>query len=313
MKPADFIVRIPEPCHEDWNQMQPDAKGKFCSSCSKSVFDFSNKTDAEIKTILIEHKDQKVCGHFKKTQIDRPLNITLDLNNLPKNISLTKTFAIALFLVFGSLLFSCKDEHGKDVQVNKDLPQMILGSMAPPPPLDSTSCDMLTGEIPIDNTEVYVTEGTVDGGISFGEEYGIVPPEPIDPPKIIEHVAGGLSYIIFEPDAVKDTLQADFTLNESQLSITDQLKISPDKMFIVYPNPSNGEFTIAYDLLKRSDVTISIYNISGSLVRSVTDVKEQYEGRYRLPVNLNELPNGIYIVTLINGDKKSTERLVIAR
>lgn len=314
MKPADFIVRIPEPCHEDWNNMQPDAKGKFCSSCSKSVFDFSNKTDAEIKTILIEHKDQKVCGHFKKTQIDRPLNITLDLNNLPKNISLTKTFAIALFLVFGTLLFSCKDEHGKDVPVKIESPQMTAGmimSDVPPPPTDSSSCDMIRGEAPMET--VYTTEGTVDGGISFGEEYGIVPPEPIDPPKIIEHVAGGLSYMVYEPDAVKDTLQADSTRSELQRSITDQSKINPDKVFSVYPNPSNGEFTIAYDLLKRSDVNISIYNISGSLVRSVTDVKGQYEGRYRLPVNLNELPNGIYIVTLINGDKKNTERLVIAR
>jgi hypothetical protein len=314
MKPADFIVRIPEPCHEDWNQMQPDAKGKFCSSCSKSVFDFSNKTDAEIKTILIEHKDQKVCGHFKKTQIDRPLNITLDLNKLPKNISLTKTFAIALFLVFGSLLFSCKDEKGNEVPVKIESPQMAVGmimSDLPPPPLaDSSSCHMLTGEVPIDNQEtVYVTEGTVDGGISFEH----IPPEPIDPPKIVEHVAGGLSYMVFEPDPVKDTLPADSTFNESKRSITDQSKINPEKVFSVYPNPSSGEFTVAYDLLKRSDVNISIYNISGSLVRSVTDVKGQYEGRYRLPVNLNELPNGIYIVTLINGDKKSTERLVIAR
>src|ERR1044071_6840987 len=102
MKPANqFIVNIPEPCHEDWNKMLPDEKGKFCLSCNKSVFDFSNKTDTEIRNILLEHKDQKVCGHFKKSQVGRPLNFKIDLNNLPRNVSSTKAFAIALFIVFG--------------------------------------------------------------------------------------------------------------------------------------------------------------------------------------------------------------------
>ena len=100
MKTPNLIVRVPEPCHEDWNSMQPDEKGKFCSSCSKSVFDFSNKTDQEIKHILLEYKDQKVCGHFKKSQVDRPLNFKINLNDLPKNISYSKAFVIAVFLVF---------------------------------------------------------------------------------------------------------------------------------------------------------------------------------------------------------------------
>ncbi len=305
MKPADFIVRIPEPCHEDWNQMQPDAKGKFCSSCSKSVFDFSNKTDAEIKTILIEHKDQKVCGHFKKTQIDRPLNITLDLNNLPKNISLTKTFAIALFLVFGSLLFSCTDEKGKEVPVTI-VPELVFGDMEMTPlPPDSSSCSV------IDSTVTVYSEGTVDGGIEYYTVGALEAPIPTlpEPP-----IVGTMAYDVLDyPDTIRDYAHIDSSLVNEVKRIAESSTPDLDKVFSIYPNPSNGEFTIAYDLLKRSDVSISIYNINGSLVRSVTDTKEQYEGRYRLPVNLNELPNGIYIVTLINGDKKSTERLVIAR
>src|ERR1700741_493707 len=115
MKTSSLIIRIPEPCHEDWNPRGPDAKGKFCNSCSKSVFDFSNKTDAEVKNILMEYKDQKVCGHFKKSQVDRPLNIKVNLNELPRNVSATKAFVIALFLVFGTFLFSCTDNHGHKV------------------------------------------------------------------------------------------------------------------------------------------------------------------------------------------------------
>lgn len=321
MKPADFIVRIPEPCHEDWNQMQPDAKGKFCSSCSKSVFDFSNKTDLEIKTILIEHKDQKVCGHFKKTQIDRPLSLTVRPDNLPYHVSITKTFAIALFLVFGSMLFSCKDEKGNDIPVKVESPEMVAGMImapVPPSPLEDSlsSCDMLTGEVPVDNTGMgYATEEMVNGGIGFEEGHGVEPPplKVIDPPEVVM-----VGMIAYEPplvnDSVVDSPVIDSNLvNEEAKRLAESTTLNHDKIFSVYPNPSTGEFTIAYDLLRRSDVKIAIYNMNGALVKAVTDTKSQYEGRYRLPVNLNELPNGIYIVSLIHGDKQSVERLVIAR
>ena len=36
---------IPKPCHEDWNKMTPTQQGKFCSSCSKQVIDFSLMSD----------------------------------------------------------------------------------------------------------------------------------------------------------------------------------------------------------------------------------------------------------------------------
>jgi hypothetical protein len=68
-----YIVRIPEPCHEDWNKMTVDKKGRFCNVCSKSVVDFTGKIDAEIHSILIEKSKEKVCGRFNKNQVERPI------------------------------------------------------------------------------------------------------------------------------------------------------------------------------------------------------------------------------------------------
>ncbi|HRH10137.1 MAG TPA: T9SS type A sorting domain-containing protein [Bacteroidia bacterium] len=116
MKDQNIIIRIPEPCHEDWNKMTPDTNGKFCGSCQKSVFDFSNKTDEEIKDILMHYKDQKVCGRFKTTQIDRPLNLRVNMNEVPRNMSITRMFALAMLLSFGSHLFACYDLQGKMIQ-----------------------------------------------------------------------------------------------------------------------------------------------------------------------------------------------------
>src|ERR1700741_655377 len=136
MNNKNYIVTIPEPCSEDWNKMQPDEKGRFCGSCNKSVYDFTAKTDSEIHEIITSNKDKHICGHFRKSQIDRPLNISIPIHLLPKGISQPRAFAIALFFVFGTMLFSCTNEKGQ--VVNKievvDQENNVVGAMLPPVP-----------------------------------------------------------------------------------------------------------------------------------------------------------------------------------
>lgn len=66
-------VNLPEPCHEDWNKMDSQEKGRFCGSCQKLVIDFSQMSDTEIINYFKEYKGQNTCGHFKKSQVDRKL------------------------------------------------------------------------------------------------------------------------------------------------------------------------------------------------------------------------------------------------
>lgn len=325
MKNSNFIIRIPEPCHEDWNSMQPDAKGKFCNSCSKSVFDFSTKTDTEIRDILVEYKDQKVCGHFKKTQIDRTLNMSINLRDLPKNISMTKAFAIALFLVFGTFLFSCTNEQGQKVDsieiVNSVKEGMVLGdlSFAAPPPSDFIvgQNEMISGDtiMTIDTlieTKTNYMESTIDGGISFEEVPYIedVIPEPVNQLITESFTTGSMAVYIEEP---KDTITPDSISTIASKTIVEQDDIIKETSFGIYPNPSNGEFTFKYDVLKRTDISLDIFDMKGVLVKTIVCISNQYEEQYQIPVNLSELTNGIYLVNLINNGKKFTERLVIEK
>lgn len=317
MKTPNFIVRIPEPCHEDWNKMEPDSKGKYCNSCSKSVFDFSTKTDAEIKDILLEYKDQKVCGHFRKSQVNRPLNISINLNDLPKNISMTKAFAIALFLVFGTFLFSCTDEHGQKVNeielVNTDEKNLVMGGISVTPPVESTLGEPMMS---FDSIKTINSHSSISGGVSYEE---VIPEELVVMDTVVKEELTPENFILgmmVIPYPVIDTtsnISKDSTNIDNTRKIETTEAINKTTNFIIYPNPSNGEFTIKYELKKRANVRIDIIDMKGVLIRTLVDISNQYDGKYIIPVILTELPNGIYFVNLIMGDKKFVERVIIER
>lgn len=67
----DFKISIPEPCHEDWNEMSPRDKGRFCTVCDKVVVDFTGYSIPEIG----EHFSKlegKICGRFQQYQLREP-------------------------------------------------------------------------------------------------------------------------------------------------------------------------------------------------------------------------------------------------
>lgn len=68
----DLQIHIPTPCHENWDAMTPEAKGRFCGSCAKVVVDFSVMTDNEVLNFLKNNKGS-TCGHFTSDQLDRPI------------------------------------------------------------------------------------------------------------------------------------------------------------------------------------------------------------------------------------------------
>jgi hypothetical protein len=90
------MINVPEPCHEDWNNMTPKEQGRHCNSCNKLVHDFSASSLAEIAQTLKKSATQ-VCGKFRPDQVVTP----------PKwSLPILSKFCYALLLVFGAQLFS---------------------------------------------------------------------------------------------------------------------------------------------------------------------------------------------------------------
>lgn len=66
----DFkTVSIKNPCtKENWDLMTETEQGKFCSSCKKKVYDFTNWETSDIIQ-FVEKSPVKICGKFNKSQI----------------------------------------------------------------------------------------------------------------------------------------------------------------------------------------------------------------------------------------------------
>ena len=109
-------ITIPKPCHENWNTMTPEEKGRFCSSCSKVVIDFTKKSSEEIQDYIVENKNQSVCGHFYKKQLDS-IVIEIPQVTFKQQLSFQKLFILSLFFVMGTTLFSCQYKDGKKQKI----------------------------------------------------------------------------------------------------------------------------------------------------------------------------------------------------
>ncbi len=103
-----LTVYVPKPCHENWDQMNPTEKGKFCNACAKQVIDFSLLSDNQILEFLNKSKTG-VCGRFANDQLSRPLQ------PLEKNKKKSRWLAIAMPLL---LLFN--KSRSQDVLVKGD-------------------------------------------------------------------------------------------------------------------------------------------------------------------------------------------------
>ena len=71
MSKTHLNLSIPTPCHENWDTMLPNEKGRHCLSCQKTVVDFTKMTDTQIIRYFQDYKSS-TCGRFLETQLNRP-------------------------------------------------------------------------------------------------------------------------------------------------------------------------------------------------------------------------------------------------
>jgi hypothetical protein len=105
------VPTINNPCPEQWNEMSKRDQGRFCGKCAKLVFDFTKKTTQEIIDFLSARKGEEICGKLPVRKL-QPIAIRVSKR--------TRLFSAAMFVVFGSLLFTaCGSDQQKEEPMGK--------------------------------------------------------------------------------------------------------------------------------------------------------------------------------------------------
>lgn len=193
-----LVLHIPEPCHQNWDEMPPETKGRFCGSCQKIVVDFTQLSDEQVKNYLLDKKNTNTCGRFKASQLGRPLEhkrLQIDpiwYQKLP--FARQVFYAFAVFFVLG--VSSCN----------------FNGKMMSQSTQDSSS---QTNKIPKINTNLEV------GEIGIREQDSIPPPKV----EMINHPGPILTgdVAITEPAPVKELQGAPLWLEEPQADTTKEI------------------------------------------------------------------------------------------
>ena len=79
---------------------------------------------------------------------------------------------------------------------------------------------------------------------------------------------------------------------------------------IAFPNPTEGAIQVQFKLAEEADVNLSLYNQIGQLVQNILD-KHMPAGSYRYSVDLERLPDGVYILTLKTEKQVLDSKLLI--
>jgi hypothetical protein len=81
----------------------------------------------------------------------------------------------------------------------------------------------------------------------------------------------------------------------------------------VYPNPAMSNVTIAYEITEPGNAILSIYNINGQHITDLLNTNDVSTGNFTTAYNVDHLASGMYLVILVNNDKKEVFRMMVGR
>ncbi|MFI1744146.1 carboxypeptidase-like regulatory domain-containing protein [Thalassobellus sediminis] len=165
-----ITIDIPKPCHEDWNTMTPEEKGRHCAVCKKTVYDFTSKTDEQIVQTFT--KNGNVCGRFKNTQLKRDLVFSRKEKN-----NYLSYVASGLFALLGiSSQESFAQEKPQTVLVDKTHNHEIQGKIKSTPKVEN---NLIKGvildadKIPLPGANIIIKSSKIGTTTDFDGNFSI--------------------------------------------------------------------------------------------------------------------------------------------
>jgi hypothetical protein len=92
--------------------------------------------------------------------------------------------------------------------------------------------------------------------------------------------------------------------------INKPVKLSQLDNVLVFPNPTDGEVMVQFRVEQESETEVLVSDVVGRKVMEVINTKMP-SGEYKYVVNLTQLDNGFYLVSVKTDNKISTSKIII--
>lgn len=84
-----------------------------------------------------------------------------------------------------------------------------------------------------------------------------------------------------------------------------------NKEFLIYPNPANDKLNVFYSVNNNSPTSIIITDINGKEL--FREQRQNSIGANKKTIDINQFPNGTYILRIVSGDEKIENKFIISR
>lgn len=321
--PKYLHIHVPKHCEQQWEQMQPSAGGNFCSSCEKTVIDFTGFSDQQLMEYF-KDRASGVCGRFNTNQLEQALPIPV--KKIPW---LTYFFRIAI----PAMLVSYKAQAQKLIRSNSE--QVVLpGKKA----LESSLRTYITvnGNIIGDADQPVPGASIMIAGTSKGvaaDSNGRFSISLAETERLLEISSVGYENKLFTVTDINPNIQLTVPLADnvviasSFVSRTCRItmggaiastsirtikndsianKIITDNPVSVFPNPvkRGGVITVRWKTPFINKQQLILYNASGSKLMEKTI--EAKQSSLQEQVQLNNYAAGYYIISVT--DRKTKQQ-----
>jgi len=126
---------------------------------------------------------------------------------------------------------------------------------------------------------------------------------------------GPLDWLSGQPSVIfafEDRCGKGSSLYIDNINITEPLAVqnlSVDNSLDIYPNPSNGSFTIRFDAQSDNAYEVTIFNMLGEQVMHTN--LQNIAGQYEYPVNLSNCAKGIYTVLVKSNNQQTVKKIAV--
>src|SRR4030095_8159032 len=118
----------------------------------------------------------------------------------------------------------------------------------------------------------------------------------------------GRGSVVVYYDLVEVTVEYSMSVTSRRAPSTTETK--PFKKPIVYPNPFKTKTNIQFVAAESGKAVVELYNVNGAMVRSLFSRNVVQGQVYNVGVGDAQLPKGIYVYRIGNGNQKQTGRII---